>query len=444
MDGSFSVGSAKATYTVDHKTKIIEGMVRVGSWDTGVEDVKNKLFYDNNGEGISHVKSHDCPSGEDHVNLYVDGESGPWGKVVECENGPQTANADIASHAVKLTSAAGEIHFIVEESSTYPSFLYSVWEAKNGTDGSAMLYHVFHISSSVRLVEAVVTEIVHAERDSRIPTGGRSFALLRVFSENNPSYYTALEDRASPFGEQPTGERPVRIRLSSVETIEEGVKLNTTALVCALWLMTLAIVGITSFLLLRFNTGVDIYDRDELIRALTLTGSADGAEHPSRMCIFVRKEDAGNVRVVIRDADLHRRNCLQRCRKKNNDVTTNEPSPKFPFRGSCEPSDVIVSNRRCTVTLEGVRMGKSKAYPGRRGDYRYPSSFALSASPVPFCPGSNAGTQIHQLASAADTPPCIRQFPGMEPALFDSLRLLGNCEENAGDVKMGTVGINEE
>lgn len=119
------------------------------------------------------------------------------------------------------------------------------------------------ISSSVRLAEAVVTEIVHAEGDLRAPTGGRSFALLRVFSESNPLYDIPLEGRASPFGEH-----PIAFHLSNLETIGDGVMLFTTVLVCFVLLMILALVGITWPLSLRSGIEIDIYNRDGLIRAV--------------------------------------------------------------------------------------------------------------------------------------------------------------------------------
>ena len=122
MYGDFSVGTANARYRVKNIKGIINGKVRIASWNTGMEDVQNQLFYDDNGDGIGHVKSTNCSSGEDTVDLYVDGESEPWGEVVECKNGPKNVNGS-TSQVVKLTSGAGNVHFIVEERGTYPTSL---------------------------------------------------------------------------------------------------------------------------------------------------------------------------------------------------------------------------------------------------------------------------------------------------------------------------------
>ena len=99
---------------------------------------------------------------------------------------------------------------------------------------------MFHISSSLRLAEAVVIEIVHANGKGN-PTGGGSFALLYVFSENNSSYEDYTKPRASLFGEQPTGETPEKFCLSDIDRIDDGVKLDVLAL---LIIVLLALIGI--------------------------------------------------------------------------------------------------------------------------------------------------------------------------------------------------------
>ncbi|CAN0389139.1 unnamed protein product, partial [Ascophyllum nodosum] len=177
MSKNLSCGNAKAIYKLDNSDKIIEGVVRVASWDVNVNESPTKLSYDDDGTGIANVTSHDCTAHKQSVKLYVEQDSEPWGVVDDCSHGPGKKNGhESIAQLLKLTSyETGDVHFIVEESNTYPSFLYSVWKANNDTNSSTILEHVFHISSSARLAEALVTEIVHAsKRDEgpEKPTGG--------------------------------------------------------------------------------------------------------------------------------------------------------------------------------------------------------------------------------------------------------------------------------
>lgn len=86
------------------------------------------------------------------------------------------------------------------------------------------------------------------------------------------------------------GEAPVALHLSNLETIEDGVMLFTTVLVCFVSLMVLALVGIARPLSLRSGIEMDIYNRNELICAVTLASRADGAEGSSKMRTFVKGE----------------------------------------------------------------------------------------------------------------------------------------------------------
>ena len=109
-----------------------------------------------------------------------------------------------------------------------------------------------------------MTEIVH-NTDST-PTGRGSFALLRAFSENNPSY--GNDTRASPFGENP-GDNPPNALLSTIDNVVVGVKLNTIALICAVFLMALTLMGIAAWShSLGFKTKIDIYNREIKKRAV--------------------------------------------------------------------------------------------------------------------------------------------------------------------------------
>ena len=71
MDKNFSIGTANARYEVNGEPGIINGRVRIASWDTNIENTKNKLFYNDNGGGIRNVTSDECMGNEDPVDLYV-------------------------------------------------------------------------------------------------------------------------------------------------------------------------------------------------------------------------------------------------------------------------------------------------------------------------------------------------------------------------------------
>ena len=130
--------------------------------------------------------------------------------------------------------------------------------------------------------------------------------------------------------------------------------------------MALALVGMAWSLWLRSSVKMDIYDRDELIRAVALADSSYDTDHASKMRIFVRKEEGGKLRVVISDADFHSRNCLQRCKKRHEVVPINDPIPKYTLDDPCKSGDLVIPSRPRTVWLEGVRIGKGRMYPGRR------------------------------------------------------------------------------
>ena len=374
MDGNFSRGIARAIYEVDG-SKTVSGVVQVASWSTDVNELETRLSYNDNGTGIAHVTNHTCEVSEKPVYLYEENGTEQSGEVQECSHGPRKKNHDDSTAPVlKFTNnKTSDVHFIIEESSTYPSFLYSVWKAENDTDGSTFFRHVFHISSSARLAEALVTEIVHASERSggstKGPTGGGAFALLRKFSEINSKYNIQPQDRASPFGELPRDESLINTPLSCLETIETGIKLNTTALICAVWLVALTLVGIAWSFVLRSRLGMDIYDRDELIRNVTIQASSNDAEHPSKMRIFVRKENGGYLSIVVSEFKDGRRGCARIFKTKHQAVAVDDPAPNHAseFGGS------IMAPGSHAVCLGGVRTGDARAFPGRRGNYNYPT-----------------------------------------------------------------------
>lgn len=224
------------------KDTFINGEILVASWAD-----KPSLFYDDNG---ATVESLEC-SGETLKNAKVYHGEDEWGNALDCERGPRPTGVTTSPPAVVLTNGGtGKVSVIVEESSSYPTFLYSVWTAENSD--SVELTNQFHVHSTVRLIEAVITGIVHGETE-----GGACFGLLRAFSETRAPYEDDRE-RASPFGEIPTGDT---VLVQDLETIEAGVEINMNALLCLLWVMAFTAVGVVWLICLRNSIGMDVYDR---------------------------------------------------------------------------------------------------------------------------------------------------------------------------------------
>ena len=236
--------------------KYIDGEIVVASWDP---DDKPGLSY-GDGDTVT-VEGIACtgPGDSDEDGSVMFG-SGEWGRVLECGEGPKVdAQTEPSQPAIILTdSATRQVHVVVEEVGTHPSFLYSVWTAANAS--SVDLAYTFHISSTVRLAEAVVTGIVHGET-----TGGSCFGLLRAFSkgddteDTSANYPPELFQRAKPFGENPKMSKVDS--LQDVETLEAGVLMNTNALVAFVCLLLLSLVGIGWTMCLKSSVEMDVYDR---------------------------------------------------------------------------------------------------------------------------------------------------------------------------------------
>lgn len=233
----------------------VDGEIVVASWDS---DSKPSLSY-GSAEAVT-VESIACTGdGDPLVDASVSAEQ-EWGRVLECGEGPKLDTQGGASQpAIILTkSSTGGVHVIVEEVGAHLSFLYSVWAA--ASVDSADLAYSFHISSTVRLAEAVVTGIVHGET-----SGGGCFGLVRAFSRGDDTVDTAINypldqyQRAKPFGEKPEDGRVDS--LQDVETLEAGVLMNTNALVAFVCLLLLSLIGIGWSMCLKSSFDMDVYDR---------------------------------------------------------------------------------------------------------------------------------------------------------------------------------------
>lgn len=278
----------------------VKGKIRVASWSSVPEEAPAPLYYMG---GISPtVKGIQCIDNTQPSIMDMYHGDDVWGSVVECMNGPEQSgvrgesaatNAIVSPPTILLTrSSDNKVYLIVEETSINPSFLYSVWTAGRTYDGNTELHHEFHFAATTRLVETIVTAVVHGEK-----IGQYAFELVRMWSECGERCQNDLR-RARPFGEHHTND-PVRVE--TLETIECGLESNVDAFVCLLYLLSLAAVGIAMSLWLRCSTGIDVYDRDELLRALSTPGVNNLTTTSSGIRMFVQKEDTGNLSVVIRD-----------------------------------------------------------------------------------------------------------------------------------------------
>ena len=388
---------AKSRYTLQKQNRSVNGDIVVASWAAAPSD---KLSYFT-GETTTTVEGLNCTDeGDAPASKKVYQGDDPWGHVLACEQGPRLTSKSQEQREANLgkppttpptiimSRSDGKTFLVVEESSSSPSFLYSVWAVVSTNDNSIELHLEFRIAATMRLAEAVVTGVVHGEI-----TGGACFGLLRQYSSVFPSYTDAAV-RALPFGEVPDGDSIAPIEDN--ETIDYGLTISAETLLCFVCVMLLTSVGFVWSICLRSSIGMDVYDRDELIRAVSLHGVAPGGTPPSDIRIFVRREDTGNISVVISDTGEASSACARLFRRGRYVIEDVEPSPvastvdqyNVGFGG------VNVPVGRRTAWLEGVGTGVSRRFPGPNGDFQYPTCVALSASPVPSNAASTVSTPI--------------------------------------------------
>ena len=429
---------AKSRYYVESRkfSGNVSGDIVVAYWRNKSDDT---LFYYNGDDIATTLTNLYCTDGDGHQdvkNVHNGGNETAWGSVYSCDKGPSMTNNLTGLPVTKsdppptiVMIGESKVFLVVEESSTSPSFLYSVWVVGNQSAFSTELNHVFHIAATMRLAEAVVTGIVHGET-----SGGGCFGLLRSFSERRVPYNSTVR-RALPFGECPNGDSTAKIE--DTETIVYGLKIGIEALLCIVWVMLLTSIGVAWSICLRSSIGMDIYDRDELIRAVSLQGVAPGGTPSSEIRMFVRREDTGNISVVISDTGKAHGTCARLFRKGGNVVKDIEPVPVAAtanqYNHGFGGADVPVGPR--TVWLEGVRTGRGRPIPGPDGNYRYPTSVALSASPVPSNAASLVVTPISSPARRGNS--FVPRGGGRVPAgrgpsaMFDSVYSLGDIGDGS-------------
>ncbi|CAM9568693.1 unnamed protein product [Ectocarpus fasciculatus] len=377
------------------KDRYIEGEIVVASWSR--DDKPESLVYGQSDtvmvDGIA-CSSEGLARPNTTVNRRNEtGDIEEWGTVVECDRGPGITNGtDNSKPSIILTAhEGGDTHVIVEETSKHPSFLYSVWNATGDSIAAAAgnpsveIAYAFHIASTVRLAEAVVTGIVNGVAGGG---GGACFGLLRAYSKGSdtPDFEYGTE-KATPFGEDP--DNGAVASLKEVETINTGVMMDTNAMVAFVWLLVLSSIGFAMTFFLRSKTDMDVYDRDELLRVISLQaqGFPDDPSKHSRMRIYVQREEgARHVSVVISETDGKQSDCWSFLRKRGpavseDPVPVSDNAPDV-FGGASLPRG------RPRLYIGGMRTGLGRTFPGPMNNFIYPeseaSSVTLSGSPVPL------------------------------------------------------------
>eukprot|EP00903_Cladosiphon_okamuranus_P017853 g16431.t1 len=389
------------------------GEIVVASWDP--ED-RPSLFY-GPADTVT-VKELGCThGGEPKGSVMYDGEE--WGDVLECGEGPQVSGQNESSQpAIILSNNSTGVSVVVEEVGTHPSFLYSVWTAANASSVGAPqvnLTYAFHISSTVRLAEAVVTGIVHGETD-----GGGCFGLLRAFSRGSDNEDTDTPinappddtyERATPFGEKPKDSKVDS--LQDVETLEGGVLMTTNALVAFVCLLLLSLVGIGWSVCLKSAAEMDIFDRNELLRVISqqALGEANDPSANSKMRIYVQKERQGDqLSVMVSESDDDHNCCMRFLLRKEPTASVHPVPAADTMRNALDDHGGarLPQGRPCMLVGGSMRYALGRTFPGRDRNFRYPlsatSSVALSASPVP----SALPTPINSNAGSATGTPAPR------------------------------------
>ena len=420
----------------------VKGSIRVAFWSDVADDAPAKLYYNRKDTAVKDLQ---CTEPQNGTNISVHVGDDLWGKALPCDNGPKLStftdidNDTNAPPTLILNRSGGDTFLIVEESSNYPSFLYSVW--KNGAqhDGLIELTHVFYIGSTVRLAEAVETAIVQGKRSGR-----ECSMLVRENSangnqnENGEERDTTSSPRAKPFGEDPTNDW---VEIEDLETLECGLELDLKALICLVFLALLTTVGITWSFCLRSSIGMNVYDRDELIRAVSLSKAANSSTATSAIRIFVRKEDSGRLTVVISDTGDAEAGCWRMCRRRGLVVENNEPTPNAAqvaqFNNGIDGADIPLGRQ---ASILGVtRTGMGRPFPGRNDNFVYPSP---TTSSVPSPARSLTATPVYGRSPRAGVPQDGPDLTGAIRAsiLFDqTLSPSFSDEDEAGSMQVGSM-----
>ena len=309
-------GHATSVYRIGDS--LVMGSRLFASWSTMPGNSPSELFYDN-GDTHAMLEDVECSAGATSHTVFLSGggngqQMKEWGTATECDAGPAPLNATTKeSPPVILLSGDSNLHMIVEEDSSYPSFLYSVWQpvlAGDGTNASAPaeMHHVFYVSSTTRLAEAIVSGVVNG-----IMSGGGCVDLLSQFSAANTTYDLGGMSRVAPFGEYPSFASVESI--DDVEEIVEGVKVSDIGMISGLILMVVTGASFAGCLVsLKSRTSMDVFDRDAVIRAVALPNGQEADITSPALKIYVRHSEEARFGMVVSD-DTARRRWINGCVK---------------------------------------------------------------------------------------------------------------------------------
>ncbi|CAM9924753.1 unnamed protein product, partial [Ectocarpus fasciculatus] len=390
------------------------------------------------------------------------GDSEEWGTVRECAQGP--AGVDVIGNSkpsiILTENKTGDSYVIVEETSSEHNFLYSVWKATGDDsidaagDSSVDIAYAFHIASTVRLAEAVVTGIVNGVADEG--GGGACFGLLRAFNKGNntadfsDSYGVGIE-KALPFGEDP--EPHIIPSLKDHEHIVIGIEMNTNAMVAFAVVIGLSFIGFALTLFLCPKYEMDVHNRDELLRVITLQakGLSDDPSRHSAMRIEVQREGRSrNLAVFISESDSERSGCTRFLLRRGPETTDDTvPATDNAPNG---PDGTPLPRRLVRMSLGGVMTWLNKPFPRPRNRAIHPvrpaPAMVLTASPVPSNVGSRVVSPTHPTAegssaSAAATPTFFSD-PGRGIPRFPNASLLFSSSSSDIEGRFGYGDDGEE
>eukprot|EP00903_Cladosiphon_okamuranus_P011460 g10794.t1 len=388
-------GYATSVYRIGDN--LVMGSRLFASWSTVPGNSPSELFYDN-GEAHTMVKGVVCTAGGTSHTVFLssggyDQQMEEWGSATVCDVGPAPLNATIKEFPpVILLRGGRNVHMIVEEDSSYPSFLYSVWQPVLAGDGNntsepAEMQHVFYVSSTTRLAEAIVSGVVNG-----IMSGGGCVDLLSQFSMANTAYDLGGMSRVAPFGEYPSFASVESI--DDVEEIVAGVKVSNIGMVSGLILMVVTGASFVGCLVsMKIRTKMDVFDRDAVIRAVALPNGQEADITSPALKIYVRHSDDARFGMVVSD-DTARRRWITRCVKgvtsavarssPTEDGDDDDDDEPLPARGiSRSWSLPRASFTRAASDRERVDLGSREEGPVRTPPAQSPTYVELIASPIP-------------------------------------------------------------
>lgn len=442
--GSLEHGTASNTYRIGNK--IVRGKTLFASWSNQFALASPGLFYNTN-EGRALVEGIACTALLRTASVYVmrDGSDSPggekWGVVMECESGPMPVNStvdDIANPpAIIMSSSGGEAHYvIVEEDSSYPNFMYSVWRAASTVE----LEHMFFISTNSRMVEAIVTGIANG-----ILNGGGCVDLLAQYSVSNSAYTVVGTSRVSPFGEHPNASSVES--LDQVEPIVAGVLVNNLGVFCGVLILAVTVTAMVGGFCFRSRRSLDIYDRDELIRAVSLPdGEGVGVNgKPKALKLFVHRSDAKGFSIIISDDGVYRGGCsgmakhvmdkLKRLKRPptastlNAGVAVAESHENFSAGGKGFDSRISAGSR--SIAFDGV-------HPVEGGE-----SFTHNSESTPATPHTGEGDRVLNSRPTPATPHNGEgdRVLGSRPTVVELIASPVPQHGGGGNISRRTVGM---